>query len=532
MKQAKITITHRNIAISAAVVSMLNLLGKVLGVVKILVIAWIFGATSVVDAFLVAYMLPTVLPMVLKGMITTVFIPRFMSSLSTNQRPEQWRGANTLFTVSCLLVLGVVVVLVLFPGALVTAVAPGLPEETWRLATELTRIMAIGAFFLGVNAILSAIAYAQQRFVFASLESAVVNSFVIASCLIFVPYYGVVALAGSVVAGFIAQTIILCVANWGLIRRAVRPALDWGHEDFHGTLRHMFPLVVGSVGALAIGIVDQIFASYLDAGSIAVLGYAAMLALAPMQVFGHAIRTTFYPALSKKHADGDREGLRLIHINGLRLYILVMLPCMAILIWFAEPVVALLFERGNFTGEMTQRTAMVVIAFVIGLLSQAVAWFNFGVFHALVRPWIPVTLGLIEVLINIVLTWVLVRPFGIFGIALATSISLTITAIVTTAMLTRQLESRIVPALIEPCAKVGLMTLVLLVVAQSAGSFFLAVLTPSGVFWTSVTMLAGLVPGALAFLATGVLLRLSEVRSVLNLLEEKWNLRLGRRFGS
>jgi putative peptidoglycan lipid II flippase len=531
MKPVKMTIAHRDVAISAAVVSALNLIGKALGMVKTLVIAWVFGATGVVDAFLVAYLLPTVLPMVFKGMITAAFVPQFMRNLSDNRQSAQWRGANTLFTLSTLLALAFAVVLVLFPGALVTAVAPGLPAETDQLATELTRYMAAGAFFLGINAVLTAIAYARQRFVFASLESVVINSFVIVGCLVFVPSYGVLALAVSVMAGFIAQTVILCITTWDLIRHALRPAFDWRHDDFRGPLRHMFPLVVGSVGALALGIVDQIFTSYLDAGSIAVLGYATMLALAPMEVFGHAIRTTFYPMLSKTHADGDRDAFRLTHINGLRLYILVMLPCMAVLIWFAEPVVALLFERGSFTSDTTQRTALVMIALVIGLLSRAVAWFNFGVFHALVKPWIPVTLGLMEVLLNIILTWALVRPLGVFGVALATSISLTVTAIVTTIMVARQLESRILPALTEPCIKIGLMTLVGIVIAQSTGNLFLAVLTPQGVFWSSAALLAGLVPGALAFVMTGILLQLREIRSVLNLLEEKWNLRLGRLFG-
>ena len=531
MTQPLVKIGQRSIAVSAVVVSTLNLLGKVLGMVKTLVIAWVFGASGVVDAFMVAYMLPTVLPTIFKSMITTAFVPQFMRSLSQNQHRVHWRGANTLFTFSCLLAIGFAAVLALFPGALVTAVAPGLPEKTFQLATSLTRIMATGAFILGVNAVLTAIAYARQRFVFASLESIVVNSFVIAGCLVFVPIYGVVALALSVVAGFAAQTVILVASNWGLLCRAVRPAFDWRHEDFRGPLRHMFPLVVGSVGALALGVVDQIFASYLDAGSIAVLGYATTLALVPMEVFGHAIRTTFYPALSKNHADGNRGELRRTHINGLRLYILIMLPCMAILIWFAEPTVAVLFERGSFTADTTQRTAAVVIALAIGLLSRAVAWFNFSVFHALVKPWIPVTLGLVEVLFNICLTWILVGPLGIFGIALATSISLTITAIVTTVMITRELEFRIVPALIEPFVKISLMTTAMVILAASTGNLLVVTFRPEGVFWSNAALLAGIVPGAIAFLVMGLLLRLGEIRSALDLVEQKWNLRLGRLFG-
>jgi len=142
-----------------------------------------------------------------------------------------------------------------------------------------------------------------------------------------------------------------------------------------------------------------------------------------------------------------------------------------------------------------------------------------------------VTLGLVEVLINICLTWILVGPFGIFGIALATSISLTITAIVTTVMITRELEFRVVPALIEPFIKISLMTAVMLVFAASTGNLLFVTFRPEGVFWANAALLAGIVPGAIAFLVTGILLRLGEIRSALGLLEQKWNLRPGRLFG-
>jgi putative peptidoglycan lipid II flippase len=521
----------RNLALSTAIVSALNLLGKALGMVKTMVIAWAFGASSLVDAFMVAYVLPTVLPTVLKGMITTAFIPRFMRSLAGSDQPESWRGANTLFTVCVALFFTGSVVLAIFAAPLVGVVAPGLPVETHRLAVTLTQLMAAGALFLGINAILSAIAYARQHFVYASMESAVTNSFVIVGCLIFGPRYGIAAVAVSVVAGFIAQTILLCVANWTVIRSAIRPAFVFGHEDFRAPIRHMIPLTVGAIGAVATGIVDQVFASYLDAGSIAILGYATMLALIPMEIFGQAIRTTFYPILSRNYADGNIDELRQNHIRGLRLYLIVMVPSMAILIGFADPAVAVLFERGSFAQESTHQTALVIMALSVGLLSGSVSWFNFGVFHALVQPWIPVTLGLIGVVLNIILTWILVQPFGVIGIALATSVALTVTSVVTTLLLSRRLELKIVSALVEPSIKVGIMTAVMLVIAVVSGKLVVTAIGADGRFWTSLCQLSGIIPGVAVFIVVGVMLRLTEIRSALTMLDERWNRRLSRLLG-
>lgn len=523
---------HRHIAVSTALVSAVNLLGKVLGFAKTMAIAWAFGASSLVDAFLVAYMLPTVLPTVLKGMLTAAFIPRFMRSLSGSRTHEAWRGANSLFTLLCGLFAGLTIALIVFADPLVTILAPGLADHSHDMATALTRTMALGAFFLGLNAILTAIAYARQRFGFAALEGVVTNSVIIAGILLFSGKFGVEALAVSVVVGFAAQTVVLTAANWRLVRDVVRPAIDWAHEDFRAPLRHMVPLTVGAIGAVVIGVINQVFASYLDAGSIAVLGYATMLALIPMEIFGQAIRTTFYPTLSRHHAEGDVAALRETHIRGLRLYVLVMLPAIALLIIFAEPAVAVVFERGSFSADMTRQTAAVVIAVAVGLLSRGVAWFNFGVFHSLVQPWIPVTLGLLEVILNAVLAWLLVKPFGVVGIALATSIAHTVSMIVTLVLLTRRLGTNIVQPMLEPCLKIGVMTAALVLTAKLAAYLGVAALQPQGRFWESAWMLAGVLPAGVAFLAVGAFLQLAEVRGMLAVIREKWIMRVGRLSGS
>jgi len=175
-----------------------------------------------------------------------------------------------------------------------------------------------------------------------------------------------------------------------------------------------------------------------------------------------------------------------------------------------------LLQRGSFDTQMTEKTAWVIIALSLGLLSRAFAWFNFGVFHALVQPWIPVVLGLVEVAINIVLTWVLVGPFGVFGIGLATSLALTVTAVVTTVLLMRRLAYPIAGLLVEPFLKVAGITAAALVVAYVIGKLALVAFDPSGSWWRNVCLLSGLVPAAAIFFWGGWLLRLGEISSLLS----------------
>lgn len=513
----------REATISAVFVSAASLAGRALGLLKTMVIAWVFGVTNLVDAFFVAYMLPTILPMIAKSMISTAFIPRFMRSLRSSSDPTSWQGANTLFTAALALFAIATVALATFPELFVRIVAPGLAPDTLATAVSLTRVMAIATIFLGVNAILSAIAYARHRFVYASLEAAVTNSFVIIGTILFAPHYGIVALGWSVVVGFMAQAILLIAANRDLLFAAIRPALAFAHDDFRAPLRHIFPLTIGAIGAVATGLVDQIFASFLDAGSIAILGYATMLALLPMEIVGQPIRTTYYPLLSRHHADGNYGAMRDAHVKGLRVYIFVMLPAIGILVMYGESAVAVLLERGSFDAQMTQKTAWVVVAFSLGLLSRAVAWFNFGVFHALVQPWVPVTLGLIEVVINIVLTWMLVGPLGVFGIALATSAALTVTAVVTTGLLMKRLDYPLVSLLVEPFLKVAGMTIIALGSAKFFSWLTLVIVEPSGSWLRNFCLLMGLVPALFVYLASGWLCRLGEVSSLMMYVRRKVN---------
>ncbi len=499
-------------AIAASVqVSMLNFFGKVLGLVKTLVIAWTFGASGIMDAFLVAYMLPTVVPNVLKGIVSASFIPRYMESLRDASTSGQWRGVNTLFTMMLSAVAFLATLMALNPLIVVDLIAPGLESESRATAGELLRIMSLAAVVLGLNAVLSAIAYAQSRFVVASLEGIVSNVFIIAACIVWVPEFGIWALAYAVVAGFGAQGLLLIVANRHTIIRFLRPAASFGHPDLQASLRHVGPLVIGFAGAIMMDIVDQIFASYVGAGSIAVLSYATMLALVPIEIFGHAVRTAFYTTFSRLYASGDYAGLAEAHRRGTGLLVLFMVPASLVFIVYADQLVDVLFERGRFKGEDGDAVAWVVVALSIGMLFKAASWFNFAVFHAMVRPWVPVGLGLVAVVVNVALTWALVGPLGVPGIALATSLAVTMTALVTSLRLSRVLCYRVLPAQWPTVWRVVLMTAAMIAVAKALSSAVLAMMPVESGFYRALVELAMLMPGLGAFLAVGAMFRLPEL---------------------
>lgn len=496
---------------STALMSGLRMSGKMLGLVKTLVIAATFGASASLDAFWIAFSIPMILPGLIRGVVATAFIPGFMRSSLRGGKDVDWRGLNTLITLVVLVIAVFCALVIVFRDPLVSFMAPGLNAPTHVLASELTALMSLGVLFFGINAIFSAILQALHRFVIMSLESVITNIVTIAGCVTLAQVYGVQGLVVSVIAGFAVHTMMLAWANRDLVRRHIRPAVAWRHADFVQPARHMFPLLVGYVGAVAMSFVDRMFVSLLDAGMISVLAYAGMIAMLPMEVFGQAVMTAFYPSLSRDVADGNGERLRATHIRGVRLLLFVLVPTTAGLVLVAHPLVSLLLERGQFSASAAEATALTLAALALGLPGRAVNYFNFRVFHARQQPWIPVFIGIFGVLLNAGLDWLLIDSYGVVGIAFATSASLTVAALLSSVLLQHRLQSPVLAPLFSPLARLLLMTAVLCAVTLVATPL-LAGLVPHGRWLDLLPPLLALVPGCAAFVLVGLFVKLDEVR--------------------
>lgn len=502
---------------SAVTMTALSLGGKSLGLVKTLVIAAVFGASGTLDAFLVAYTLPTMMPGLILGVVTTAFIPRFMRSAANGHDRIDWRGLNTLFTVVVASILGLAALVVTGRDAIVFALAPGLSADVHALAARLTALMAAAVVFFGINALLTALLQALHRFTVAALDSVITNTVVIAGCLLFVGRYGILALAISVIAGFALHTVLLIWANRRLLWQHIRPALDFSHADFRGAGRHIFPLLVGYLGATSMAIIDRMFVSTLDAGAISVLSYASMLALLPMEVFGQAVMTVFYPGLSQAYAAGDNDRLHAAHLRGLRMMLFVLLPAATVLVVLAGPIVSLLFERGAFTAQAAALTAATLAAYALGLPGRAVNYFNFRVFHARQEPWTAVSIGLFGVALNATLDYLLIARFGVIGIAAATTVAISCCAVLSSVLLVRRTGRPLLKPLFKPLAKLSLMIGALLIVLAGCEWLALHVAGGQGKWGRLALQTLALLPGLGVFVLVGWLLRMPEVGQLLRI---------------
>lgn len=493
----------------------LKLVGKVLGIVKTLVIAAWFGASGALDAFWVAYMIPQIMPGLVLGVVSLAFIPSFMRSEANGRKGVDWQGLNTLFTLVTLVVIGIAGLVILARDPLVTLMAPGLPEDVHALAADLMGLMSIAVLLFGINSVLSAIMQAMHRFAVMSLESVITNVVIILGAVFLSSTLGVYGLVYAVIAGFGLHTLLLLWSNRDLIRYKLRPAFDYSHGDFRGSVGHMLPLLIGFLGSVGMTIVDRIFVSTLPSGAISILVYASMIALLPMEVFGHAVFTAFYPGLSRDHANGNREAMRESQVRGMRLLLFVLLPITAGLIMAAIPIVTLLLERGAFSAEDSRLTAMTLAALAIGLPVRAFNYFNFRVLHARREAWTAVSIGLFGVCVNILLDMLLIGPYGIVGIALATSIAMAACAVLSTFVLRRRQRMSVVRPLLRPMGKLLLMAVVFIAIAAALLQLVDGFATALPGWQRALLELSTFIPAGMAFLALGYWLKFEEVHTFL-----------------
>jgi putative peptidoglycan lipid II flippase len=515
----------------ALAVAGLNLASKCLAVVKTIIIAALFGASSELDAFWVAYTLPTLLPELLTTVVTIVFVPRFVASLHSGSGTQAWRGVNTLFTAVLVLVAGMVTVIALDTRAIVAALAPGLEPGTLADAVRFTHWMIPAMALLGINAILSAICIAHERMLAPTLAGLVTNVCVIASALLLVPSAGVQALIVGVVAGFAVQCAILLWSTRDVLAESVRPALALRHPDFVGPMGHALPVMVGTIGASFTTLANQYFLSHLDPGAISVITFATMIAFLPVEVFTGAVLMAYYPSLGRCFARADLAGAATVFRDGHRFALLMTLPAAALLALLAEPLTVLLLKRGRFDAHDAELTSNALALLAPGIAFRSMAFYNYRVLHAAVRPWTQVAIGLAGAATTIGLNAAWIDRLGVSGVALATTVSMAQSALISYFVVTRMLRGQVGW---RPLREFGVVVAVALATAVGTwlaravlGSAIDALPDAAG----AVLELAAGAAGLGVAVAVGLVLKQPDVLTLVSRVRQRWTTRTHERTG-
>jgi putative peptidoglycan lipid II flippase len=418
------------------------LLSRVLGYVRDAVLAWRIGATGEADAYFAAFMVPDLLNHLLAGgALTIAFIPFY-----TRQRADGGDEAAARFLAVTLGTIGALAVLLTailwwWADALIAFQFPRYAPEIQALTVRLTRIVLPAQIFFITGGVIRGALMAHGRFSAQALAPVLYNLGIIAGGLALGGLLGAEgfawgALVGAVVGPFLAP---LVEAGWlGTLRIRLRVApLD---RDFLGYLVVALPLMIG-VSLLTVDEwYDKWFGGLHATGTVSHLVYARRLMLVPIAVVGQAIATAAFPLLSRYWSEGRREEMNRTLLDALRAGLALALLGGVAFIVFAEPVVALLYQRGAFGAADAARVVALLRIFSCAVPAWVVQQIAVRAFYARGDTWRPMLLTTAIALAAAALYWALGGRYGAPGIAWAGVIGMSTSALATL-LLARRLHA-------------------------------------------------------------------------------------------
>ena len=412
-----------NLLRALATVSSLTMVSRVLGYARDFFIARFFGASLATDAFFVAFKIPNLLRrMFAEGAFSQAFVP-ILAGYRNASSPQDTRAL--IDSVSTLLFLALVVTAALGIAAaplIVYVTAPGFAAdpEKFALTVSLLRITFPYIVFISLVALAAGVLNTWSRFGVPALTPALLNVSFIVGAAFLAPYFDppVMVLAWAVFFGGVLQLAfqVPFLARLGLLPRW---RMDLSHPGLRRVLVLMAPAAFGvSVSQISL-LINQVFASFLQTGSVSWLYYADRLMELPAGVLGAALGTILLPSLSKYHAQANQDEYARLLDWGLRVTVLLAVPSAAALAVLALPLISALFHYGRFSAEDAWMTRQALVAYSVGLVGLILVKILAPGFYARQNIVTPVKIGLFTLLATQAMNLAFIGALKHAGLALA-----------------------------------------------------------------------------------------------------------------
>jgi putative peptidoglycan lipid II flippase len=500
-----------------------TLISRLLGLVRDITIASNFGTSQELDAYQAAFRIPDLLFLiVIGGALGSSLIPVFSKFLGQNDDAKAWRLANTIINYA-FIVLAVVAAVcwLLAPFIVQNILVAGASDYTKSLTLDLTRLLLLQPFFLGLGGIAWALLNGLEKFFFPAIVPIIYNICILGGALL-APQLGIYGPAYGVIVGSIFYMLVQLPA---LYRQGFyfKPTLEVapGAKEVFAALG---PRILGQSALYANMFMITVFAGFIggsEGGRISAFTIAYQVFMLPHGLFAWSIATASFPALSKMAGTKDFEGFKYTLNNSLRQVLFITFPATVGLMTLAYPLVTVLFKRGRFDDRSVQLVADALVLMSVGLVAYGVVEILTRAYFALQDSWTPVIVALPTFLLNISLCLILAIPFQHAGLSFALALS-TIFEMTLLALLLRRkignLGTGAPGSFITPTAKIVLATAAMGVVLVIALALLNNLRFYDNPFTTILVtaLLIGL--GAATYLGAALVLKLDELKFVVRLI--------------
>jgi putative peptidoglycan lipid II flippase len=434
--------TNKSIAKSASVIAFATLCSRLLGFIRDIVIARLFGVYVYAQAFVIAFRIPNLFrDLVGEGATNAAFVPVFSEYSVKHTEEEFWELANVVLNLLLVILMSITLLGIVFAPVIVRLIAPGFVASPEKLATtvKLTRIIFPYVLLICLAAYSMGILNSLKHFTVPAFAPSLLNISIIAFALIFGE--NIKGLALGVLAGGSLQLGIQIPV---LYKKGFRLQLfqKFYHPAAKSIGRLMLPRALSSSIYQLNNFVDSIFGSLagiVGEGGVAVLYFSYRLIQFPLGIFSNALSQAILPTFSTQSLEENLDKLKLTLSWGLRTVFFVMLPACVGLIVLAQPIISTLFGGGRFDLYASRLTAQALFFYSFGLFAYGATRLLQSCFFALKDTVTPTKIAALALGLNVVLNSILIFPLKIGGIALATSISGIISFFVLFAILKKRL---------------------------------------------------------------------------------------------
>jgi putative peptidoglycan lipid II flippase len=410
------------LALSTIFFSFATGISRIVGLIREVVAANYFGVTGPMSAFTIAFQVPNLVrALFADAALQGAFVPVFSELLEQGRKREAVHVASSLFFLITLVLGGITAFFILAAGVIMPLFTPGFSEHLTDLTVTLSRIMFPIVLLMALTGLTSGMLNSLEHFSVPALAPVAWNLVIIAFLTVFRTDFSGDAHIEAYAWGVLAGTIVQFLMPIPFLRRfgvPIKLSLDWRNEHVRRVLKLMLPVTL-ALGVINFdNVINSIFGTLVSNQAPAAIDRAFRVYMLPQGIFSVAIATILFPTLSRFATRKDFDGLRSTMANGTRQIALMLIPSAVLMMVLAEPITRLIYQRGVFGPGATHLVSTAMIFWAISLPAQGISLLFSRTFFSLQRPWLTTAVSVANLAVNVLVSALLYKPFGIAGIVL------------------------------------------------------------------------------------------------------------------
>lgn len=388
---------------------------------KELVIAWKFGTADALEAFLIAFLLPSFVISVVAASFNAALMPTYIRVKEKEGNEAAQKLFSSFMVWGLVLLMFVTILMVVTAPLYLPFLASGFDKDKLDLTLHILYILAPVIVGSGLIAIWGAILNANERFALAASTPIIIPIMIIIFIFIFGDIWGIYVLALGVVLGTMVEVAILgkALKMQGV---SLRPMWKGFDKNMRKVVNQYTPMIIGTLLMSSTIVVDQAMAAMLKSGSVAALNYGNKVIALPVSLTAMALGTAIIPYFSKMVASEDWVEIKDTLYRYMRLIFIITVPLAILLPLISEPLIRILFQRGSFSVEDTSIVAQILFFYAFQIPFYVSGILFVRLISSMRKNHILAWGALISVIANILLNYILMKEIGVSGIALSTSL--------------------------------------------------------------------------------------------------------------